>query len=308
MSDSRSESNDTLEESAIHEKNDDLERVVFQCSQCNSIVGDSSAWTGSNEILRTISLKYVSKKVEVKDRLITSKIGTDLGSTYNTLQCEVCKGDLGRLYRTTPGNLDHMRDVYTLYVEKISSYTFGSCNQEDDVNINDLVTLTNVKELLKELKKLQTVIVSLDHRVEILESSAHISEVENHPLIANRLDAEIIREKRPGSDIMRGNRMDTDMTQSKRMEKEIQRGKRMEKELVRGSRMDKESVRGSRMDTETARYDNEGMAPEPLHSDRRSDKVYRKNGPQPSGFRNSLNSVSPPSSPNKGTYKRKRIA
>ncbi|OWF47568.1 Protein Mis18-alpha [Mizuhopecten yessoensis] len=174
MSDSRSESNDTLEESGAHEQNEDLERVVFQCSQCNSIVGDSLAWTGSNEILRTISLKYVSKKVEVKDRLITSKTGTDLGSTYNTLQCEVCKGDLGRMYRTTPGNLDHMRQVYTLYVEKISRttvkfwYTFGSCNQGDDVNINDLVTLPNVKELVKELKKVQE--LSIRNLVKLIQN------------------------------------------------------------------------------------------------------------------------------------------
>ncbi|XP_033739788.1 protein Mis18-alpha-like [Pecten maximus] len=301
MSDSRSESNDTLEESTAHEQNDDLERVVFQCSQCNSIVGDSSSWTGSNEILRTISLKYVSKKVEIKDRLITSKTGTDLGSTYNMLQCEICKSDLGRMYRTTPGNLDHMRDVYTLYVEKISSYTFGSCTQEDDVNINDLVTLPSVKELLKELKKLQTVIVSLDHRVDLLESSTHIAEVENRPPPASRLDAEIVREKRQETDMMRGNRID----------KEANRGNRMDKEAVRGSRIEKEIVRGSRMDTEPVRYDKEGMVQESFHSERRGEKVYRKNGPQPSGFRNShKNDVSPPAagSPSMGSYKRKRIA
>ncbi|KAK3597318.1 hypothetical protein CHS0354_010955, partial [Potamilus streckersoni] len=31
--------------------------VVFQCSQCNSILGDSLSWVGANPIMRTISIK-----------------------------------------------------------------------------------------------------------------------------------------------------------------------------------------------------------------------------------------------------------
>jgi hypothetical protein len=30
--------------------------VVFQCTQCNTIVGDSTAWVTSNELMRTITL------------------------------------------------------------------------------------------------------------------------------------------------------------------------------------------------------------------------------------------------------------
>ncbi|XP_021359236.1 uncharacterized protein LOC110454184 [Mizuhopecten yessoensis] len=187
-------------------------------------------------------------------------------------------------------------------------YTFGSCNQGDDVNINDLVTLPNVKELVKELKKLQTVIVSLDHRVEILESSMHIEEVENHPPAVGRLDAEIVRQKRQSSDMTRANRMDTETVQLKRMDTEAMRVKRIDQETVRGNRKNKETVRGSRMDMETMRYDNEAMVPESFHSERHSEKVYRKNGPQSSGLRNPIkNDVSPQGSPTKGTYKRKRV-
>ena len=30
--------------------------VVFQCSQCNTIVGDSTVWVTSNKVMRTITL------------------------------------------------------------------------------------------------------------------------------------------------------------------------------------------------------------------------------------------------------------
>ncbi|XP_069139899.1 protein Mis18-alpha-like [Argopecten irradians] len=303
MSDSRSESNDTLEESVTLEQNEDVDRVIFQCSQCNSVVGDSSSWTGSNEILRTISLKYVSKKVEVKDRLITSKSGTDLGSTYNLLLCGVCKSDLGRMYKTTPGYLDNMRDVYTLYVEKISSYTFGSCSQEEDGNINDIVSLPNVKKLLKELKKLQTVILSLDHRIKMLESGVHLPGIENQPPLANR--HEIIPEETD----MRGNRMETVVPQSKRFDEEPPRGHRLDKESLRAIRPSKETVLDSRIDMETARYDKEEMVSDSFVPDRRSGNVYRKNNQPPSAPRTTLKTdASPKESPNRGPYKRKRIA
>lgn len=40
-----------------HEDDQDDLDMVFQCSQCNSIVGDSKAWKSTNEILRTVSLR-----------------------------------------------------------------------------------------------------------------------------------------------------------------------------------------------------------------------------------------------------------
>jgi len=40
-------------------------------------------------------------------------------SSYFSITCGCCSADLGRLYRTTPRNLDEIRDMFTIYVDTI---------------------------------------------------------------------------------------------------------------------------------------------------------------------------------------------
>lgn len=60
MSDEESRIENTSKDSAFvsgcaNEESDTLP-LVFQCAQCNSILGDSTAWVCANDVLRSISL------------------------------------------------------------------------------------------------------------------------------------------------------------------------------------------------------------------------------------------------------------
>ena len=64
--------------------------IVFQCSKCNLIVGDSFAFLMSNPDAQTITLSAVSNIKRTPD-LYTSYKGHDIGSTYILFVCSGCE-------------------------------------------------------------------------------------------------------------------------------------------------------------------------------------------------------------------------
>ncbi|XP_048243444.1 protein Mis18-alpha-like [Haliotis rufescens] len=138
--------------------------LVFQCENCRSILGDSTAWVCSDETLKTITLQQVTDKVKVLDKL---KSSPNCGSAFVPLYCRGCNEGIGMMYKTTARNRDAMRDRYSLFVSKMSSYEVGSCRS---VQIpDDDSKLPLLAKLQADILKVQTVIVSMNARISAIE-------------------------------------------------------------------------------------------------------------------------------------------
>ncbi|ESO88494.1 hypothetical protein LOTGIDRAFT_234549 [Lottia gigantea] len=140
--------------------------IVFQCENCRTIIGDSFASVSSNSTLKMVTLDRVTKKVRIRDKLVSSSHTTDLGSSYNPLACETCNSDLGRIYRTTTIHLDELRDKFSLYVDRLSCYQIGSEEQKASLSS---AAIPSVHYLQQQIIKLQAVSVSLNGRLMEIE-------------------------------------------------------------------------------------------------------------------------------------------
>lgn len=58
----------------------------------------------------------------VDGELETSREESDYGSTFNNLHCRNCQEWLGRQYRTTTAELDHLRGNYTFSLGQLILY------------------------------------------------------------------------------------------------------------------------------------------------------------------------------------------
>ena len=83
--------------------------LVLQCLQCRTIVGDTCSVVSLDPALRTIILQKKGENASLQNELHTSQGGVDYGSTYHLVECKKCGAALGRMYRTTPPELDQWR-------------------------------------------------------------------------------------------------------------------------------------------------------------------------------------------------------
>lgn len=158
--------------------------LVFSCSKCRTIVGDSYSFLSSNEDMQTITLTAASNIQRSAD-VYTSTLGSDIGSTYFSFSCINCNTSLGRYYLTTSSDLDDLRSKFTYNVGVINSYELGKSQHgkmpdlielsnnneydEDQSNVNIKVkeSLTSLND---EVFKVQRVIMDVLERVSQLES------------------------------------------------------------------------------------------------------------------------------------------
>ncbi|KAL9986950.1 hypothetical protein ACROYT_G001168 [Oculina patagonica] len=145
--------------------------VVFQCSTCNNIFGDSCAWVASDRELEVICVNSVTSVVSLGEGLETSTQGADIGSTFMPLQCKSCKSLIGRIYRTTPKELDHLRNLYCLDVEHIKSYQVGSEKGKQTLPAGEVLDLPTAKTLQDGIFKIESVIMMLIERLTSLEAA-----------------------------------------------------------------------------------------------------------------------------------------
>ena len=82
-------------------------------TKCLRIVGDSFSWVTASPTLRTLTLSRCHTGVQVDQQWSFSQQqgGEDCGSAYLTIYCE-CGHRLGKVYKATPRDLDHLRWVY----------------------------------------------------------------------------------------------------------------------------------------------------------------------------------------------------
>ncbi|EDQ85828.1 uncharacterized protein MONBRDRAFT_28871 [Monosiga brevicollis MX1] len=124
--------------------------LVFQCDGCRRIVGDSFNWVDSNQELNVITLSRAPESLRVMERMETSTQGPDLGSTYRYFLC-ACGMNLGRIYHTTPPQLDYLRGFYTYDLKALQSYTLGTGSPEQEVGQQASLLTRSIDELRNEV-------------------------------------------------------------------------------------------------------------------------------------------------------------
>jgi len=153
----------------------DWSYLVFQCSKCLSIVGDSCAFLCADNEMKTITLSAVSSvsvSHSIKD-LETSTVGLDLGSTFYGFKCANCQTPLGRVYKTTASHLDYIRDYFTFDSDALLTYKLGSYQQiVAPISFPNLQLPTNQDYQRQEAKlsKMQHVLLLFKERLANLES------------------------------------------------------------------------------------------------------------------------------------------
>ncbi|GMF30447.1 unnamed protein product [Phytophthora lilii] len=176
--------------------------VVFQCSTCRSIFGDSYAFVCSTEQLWLVTLSHVTN-VALSPEVQTANTGLDAGSSYYELLCHNCQAVLGRKYLTTPVALDGIRDLFSFSTEAITSYTLGDPMQHADgadQSMQQAAAVCNetmqklaadrneVARLRDEMEKVKGLMVTVDDRLAHLEGAEPESEeeAEHEPVAAPR--------------------------------------------------------------------------------------------------------------------------
>ncbi|KXJ23776.1 protein Mis18-alpha [Exaiptasia diaphana] len=160
-----------------NEEDDPLDTIplVFHCVGCRTIIGDSLSWVCADQNLRTVSLSAVTPFVHVatEDGMEISAEGEDLGSTFVVLKCATCQSQIGRIYKTTPKQLDMIRDMYTLDCSSIKSYKLGSNKEKSIKTTEELLEIPTAQTLLSEIVKIQSVVVALSERLCDLENQVN---------------------------------------------------------------------------------------------------------------------------------------
>ncbi|KAJ1026846.1 hypothetical protein NDA16_002143 [Ustilago loliicola] len=101
--------------------------LIFQCRSCYRLLGDSVSFVATDTDLGYVILSDVSDVVQQDTAYETStEPGKDIGSTFARLRCGGCQASVGRNYRTTPRDLDDLRDCFSLEVDAIMTYMLGS--------------------------------------------------------------------------------------------------------------------------------------------------------------------------------------
>ncbi|KAL4139588.1 hypothetical protein PRIC2_003083 [Phytophthora ramorum] len=167
--------------------------VVFQCSTCRSIFGDSYAFVCSTEQLWLVTLSHVTN-VALSPEVQTANAGLHAGSSYFELLCHNCQAVLGRKYLTTPVALDGIRDLFSFSTEAITSYTLGDPIQQSEAGDQNMqhaaancseamqklaADRNEVARLRDEMEKVKGLMVTVDDRLAQLEGAEPDSEQEH---------------------------------------------------------------------------------------------------------------------------------
>lgn len=151
--------------------------VVFQCGRCKLPVGDSLSWVGSEDDQNQILLKRVTENVVVGSEPFVSRTQTELGCLIVNLSCLGCSSPLGRVYTSTPRNLDYKRSLFCLSVENVDCFVLGSSTQKylEDAQ-DEPVTLEYRANVDMEIGKIKALAVSMAQRLLEIEAKLQNSE------------------------------------------------------------------------------------------------------------------------------------
>jgi kinetochore protein Mis18 len=165
----------------------EMNALVFQCAGCKLIVGDSYCMHSTNEAMKSITLTAASNIRRSHD-IYTSKTGLDVGSTYFSFTCSGCDGALGNYYLTTSKELDDIRERFTFFIDKVTSYELGKAEHGkmpdpqdtqrgggggggDGAGVAGDADSASVEALREEILKIQHVLLDHGVRLSVVEQT-----------------------------------------------------------------------------------------------------------------------------------------
>ncbi|KAJ2544815.1 hypothetical protein EV175_005859 [Coemansia sp. RSA 1933] len=101
--------------------------VIFSCSKCRMILGDTFAYAASIPERNYIGLHGVPESVVCSPKCKTSSERGEEGSVYHELSCGECHQNVGRKYLTTTQEIDPIRGMFALDIQKVITYELGKC-------------------------------------------------------------------------------------------------------------------------------------------------------------------------------------
>lgn len=131
--------------------------LVFQCSKCMTIIGDSLSWQFSSEAQQMICLSRVTESISIDRDVHLSQTSTQQMSTYSKLFCRGCWSCIGRMYHSTSLDFDPFRGLYTLDVKRISCYKTGGDSNE------------GIFSSMESVDPIKYILVSMDERLRAVE-------------------------------------------------------------------------------------------------------------------------------------------
>ncbi|KAG5440746.1 hypothetical protein PCK2_000182 [Pneumocystis canis] len=148
--------------------------TVFQCVNCRSVVGDSYAWSTSHQESNTITLSEVPENSIIESE---TEECTPQGN-FTEISCKHCKGNLGRIYKSTPRRLDDIRDMFTFNLDNIISYQLGPKKIRPVQPTNGIFGPSIDVEIQNEINKLKSFTVAVFEQVEELQNRSTSLETE----------------------------------------------------------------------------------------------------------------------------------
>ncbi|KAJ2455747.1 hypothetical protein EV183_000594 [Coemansia sp. RSA 2336] len=101
--------------------------VVFSCSRCRTILGDTFSYVASFPERNLFALQAVPDSISCgKARKMSTERGEE-GSVFYELTCAECDTVVGRRYVTTVEEMDAIRNTYSLDIDKVMTYELGKC-------------------------------------------------------------------------------------------------------------------------------------------------------------------------------------
>ncbi|KAJ2852159.1 hypothetical protein IWW36_000539 [Coemansia brasiliensis] len=101
--------------------------VVFSCSRCRTILGDTFSYVASFPERNLFALQAVPDSISCsKARKMSTERGEE-GSVFYELACAECDAVVGRKYVTTVEDMDALRNAYSLDIDKVMTYELGKC-------------------------------------------------------------------------------------------------------------------------------------------------------------------------------------
>ncbi|XP_069492436.1 protein Mis18-alpha [Ambystoma mexicanum] len=144
--------------------------LVFLCSQCKRVLGDSTGWMESDVEDQTVMLKVVSPYVTVDKEPRVSTCPQDDCCMIESLMCSGCCACIGKMYKSTPKHLDYKRELYCLDVDAVESYVLGSTTVQEISDKDEPITLEKRSEVEEELERAKTVLKLLQSQISTLQA------------------------------------------------------------------------------------------------------------------------------------------
>ncbi|KAK8804016.1 hypothetical protein WA171_000109, partial [Blastocystis sp. BT1] len=152
---------------------------VIQCAKCRSIVSDSSCNVLINDALHLIVTERANNTT-IENQLKLAIGQLDEGSSYFEISCSFCHAILGRSYKSTTDYSDAYRDRFAFDMDKVTTYTLGSCTQsrrDDSIpsQSSNAILLSfdadRARNDTNAINEIKSIILHMNQRLDAFEAS-----------------------------------------------------------------------------------------------------------------------------------------